>query len=596
MNVIGSMIRNHGHKRKSKQKIFLFSRIHFLVIFFLCFGILVIVQLFRIQVLHHTLYTVRARDQYSVFRKIEPQRGVISWQDLSTNEIFPLVVNRTVYSFYVVPKAIEDPQYIARLLSPIVQKDEKVLFEMLNKKNDPYELIENELTIKRKEKIMGAITASAIAKEGYGFEEGVQRYYLGENLTAHSTGFVGFTDRDRETRRGLYGLEEYYDTALKGKEGIVLGEKDGVGRPIPLGKRVVKEVENGSDIQVTLDKNIQHKACSVLNEGVKKFEASGGVVIVMDPKTGHILALCGNPDFDPNQYGLSSQGSFVNPAISKEYEPGSVFKPITMAAALDMNAITPLTTYHDSGYVKIGKYTIRNFDGQAHGVNTMVNVLESSLNTGAIFAMRAVGQEHFKKYVNAFGFGKLTGLELAGETDGDVTSLDNTSEIYAATASYGQGITVTPIQLVAAYATIARGGILIKPTLIEKITQAGTPIINEPQEVDRVISEETASTVSLMLVSVVQNGYDRKAIVKGYKIAGKTGTAQISKHEGRGYGEETNQTFVGFGPVSNHGPVFVILVRLEEPKGARFASNSTAPMFQEIAEYVLSYLEVPTDE
>lgn len=590
------MIRNRGHKIKSKQKRFLFGRIHFLVIFFLCFGILVIVQLFRIQVLHHTLYKVRARDQYSIFRKIEPQRGVISWQDLSTNEIFPLVVNRTVYSFYVVPKAIADPQQSARLLSPIVQKDEKALFEMLNKRDDPYELIESEIIAEKKEKIMEALEESAIVKDGYGFEEGVQRYYLGENLTAHITGFVGFTDRDRKERSGLYGLEEYYDTALKGKEGIVLGEKDAVGRPISIGKRVVKEVENGSDIQMTLDKNIQHKACSVLNEGVKKFEASGGVVIVMDPKTGYVLALCGNPDFDPNQYGLSNQEAFVNPAISKEYEPGSVFKPITMAAALDMNAITPLTTYHDSGYVKIGKYTIRNFDGRAHGINTMVNVLENSLNTGAIFAMRAIGQEHFEKYVNAFGFGKLTGLELAGETDGDVTSLDNNSEIYAATASYGQGIAVTPIQLVAAYATIARGGILIKPTLIEKITQADTPIVNEPREADRVISEQTARAVSLMLVSVVQNGYDNKATVKGYKIAGKTGTAQVSRQDGRGYGEETNQTFAGFGPVSKRGPVFVILVRLEEPKRARFASNSTAPMFQDIAEYVLNYLEVPTEE
>jgi cell division protein FtsI/penicillin-binding protein 2 len=507
---------------------------------------------------------VRASDQYSIFRKIEPQRGTISWQDISTNEVFPLVVNRTVYSFYIVPKAIKNPEQSAHLLSAIVQKDEKALSLMLNKKDDPYELVESDIPTEREEKMVKSLEASPIEKEGYGFEEGVERYYLGGNFTAHITGFVGFTDRDRKTRRGVYGLEEYYDTALKGKEGIVLGEKDAVGRPIPVGKRVVKEVENGSDIELTLDKNIQHKACAVLNEGVKKFDAVGGAVIVMDPKTGYILALCGNPDFDPNQYGKSAQEVFVNPAISKEYEPGSVFKPITMAAALDMNAITPLTTYHDTGFVKIDKYTIRNFDGQAHGINTMVNVLENSLNTGAIFAMRSIGQEHFKKYVNAVGFGKLTGLELAAETDGDVTSLNNKSEIYAATASYGQGIAVTPIQLVAAYATIARGGVLIKPTLIKKMTSADTLIINDPREADRVISEQTAKDVSLMLVSVVKNGYDNKATVKGYKIAGKTGTAQISRQDDRGYGEETNQTFAGFGPVSSNGPVFVILIRLKE--------------------------------
>jgi cell division protein FtsI/penicillin-binding protein 2 len=278
------------------------------------------------------------------------------------------------------------------------------------------------------------------------------------------------------------------------------------------------------------------------------------------------------------------------------YEAGSVFKPIAMAAALDTHSLTPYTTYTDTGSVVYGQYVIRNSDGKAHGKRTMIDVLDKSLNTGIVFAMRQAGAEVFKEYVKRFGFGKLTGIELANESPGNIKNFEDKREIYAATAAFGQGIAVTPIQLVTAYAVIARGGTLVKPTVIEKITDWNKDIIFGVKELEQVISQETAETLSAMLVSGTKNGYAKTGAVRGYKIAAKTGTAQIPKSDGKGYSEETNHTFIGFGPVGSGKPVFVMLVKLDKPKGVKFADSSIAPLFRELAEFLLSYLEIPPTE
>lgn len=589
------MVRKYGRKRKSKQRQFLVGRLHFLIIFFLFFGAVTIGQLLRIQVLYHYTYIAKAREQYGILKEIESQRGEIFWQDISTGETFPLAMNRTAYNFYIVPKEIDDQENGIRLLTGITGKSREELYFFVRKRTDPYELILRGITQEDRDRINSFFITQRFNERAYGFEEASVRYFSAGELTAHITGFLGFGD-DGNTKRGLYGLEEYFDESLRGKNGVVLSENDAMGRPIPVGKRVVEQAQDGVDIMVTIDRNIQYKACAVLDHGVRAYGAQGGAVVIMDPRTGFILALCGEPSFDPNNYGESDQKAFVNFVVTGEYEPGSVFKPITMAAALDRGAITPWTTYHDTGFEKFGKYTIRNFDGKAHGIKTMIDVLRESLNTGAIFAMRSIGATHFQQYVNRFGFGKLSGIELAQESDGNISILDSGQEIYAATASYGQGITVTPIQLVAAYAAIARGGTLIKPTLIKTIVNGTTAQYPPSSEGQEVISKKVAQTISSMLVSVVEDGYDKKALIPGYKIAGKTGTAQVPKAESAGYGDETIHTFVGFGPVGDREPVFVLLVKLDKPTKVRFASNSTAPMFKEIAEFVLSYLEVPTEE
>jgi len=269
-----------------------------------------------------------------------------------------------------------------------------------------------------------------------------------------------------------------------------------------------------------------------------------------------------------------------------------------MAMALDQEKVTPETTYNDTGRVVIAKYNIENSDRKSNGVQTMTNVLEKSLNTGVIFAMRKIGSDKFKEYVKFFGFGEKTGIELEGESGGDMKNLvkeKGNKELYAATASFGQGIAVTPLQMVNAFAAIANGGILMKPYVVQKIIKNdGSIVETQPRQMRRVISEKTAMLLGGMLVNVVENGHGQRAGVKGYYVAGKTGTAQIPKKNGRGYEERAHiGSFAGFAPANN--PRFTMLVRIDHPRDVEWAESSAAPLFGEIAEFILNYWQVPAE-
>ncbi|HBH46445.1 MAG TPA: hypothetical protein DDX47_03710 [Candidatus Jacksonbacteria bacterium] len=567
-------------------------RIHILLVFFLLSGGLILLQLFRIQVLKHQAYLAQAQEQYQIFREVQPKRGEIYWQDLASRGIASLVINKPVYNFFVVPKLIKEPSQTAVLLVSIFPDKSADILAKINRRDDPYALVETSLENQAKEKISQILERAKWPADTYGFEEELKRYYLENGLGGHLTGFLGIA-ADGKTRSGQYGLEEYYDDLLRGQAGLIEADKDASGRPIAIGRRIVKPAQDGADIILTIDRNIQYKSCQALAERVAEFQATGGTVIVMNPADGSIYALCNYPTFDPNNYQAVAMGNFVDPSLANSYEPGSVFKPITMAAAIDQKAVTPRTSYLDTGAVVIDKYTIGNAHSKIYGQSTMSDVLDKSINTGAIFAFRAVGQENFRHYVNNFGFGKLTGIELAGESDGDVHTLDLNQEIYYATSSFGQGITVTPMQLITAYAAIARGGRLVKPTIIKSLKINGV-LKNLPlQEIGQVISPETAETMSAMLTSVIENGFTKRAQVPGYKMAGKTGTAQIPNAGEKGYSEETIHTFVGFGPVGDGMPAFVILVKLDKPQTVPFADSSSAPLFAEIAKFILDYLQIP---
>jgi cell division protein FtsI/penicillin-binding protein 2 len=313
----------------------------------------------------------------------------------------------------------------------------------------------------------------------------------------------------------------------------------------------------------------------------------------MEPHTGAILAMCGYPDFDPNKYNEEKDYRiFLNPVTQLPYEPGSVFKPITMAIGLELGLITPETTYQDKGQVKIGSYTLKNFDGKAHGINTMTQVLEQSLNTGAIFVAQKIGPQRFYDFVKKFGFGAKTGIELEGEAEGDISSLEKMKDIYLATASYGQGLTVTPLQLAQAFSVLANGGKLVKPHLVSEIIKPSQERIKiTPQIIRQVISNKTATTISAMLVSVVEKGHGKRAGVPGYYVAGKTGTAQVVSATGRGYDPSRHiGSFVGFAPIDD--PKFVMAIRIDDPKDVMWAESSAAPLFGEISQFLLNYFEV----
>jgi len=319
-------------------------------------------------------------------------------------------------------------------------------------------------------------------------------------------------------------------------------------------------------------------------------------VIVLNPKTGAVLAMANYPTFNPNEFNLVEDVSvYTNRAIQTAYEPGSVMKPITFAASLNEEKITPDMTFEDPGFVTLENFTIRNAENKKYGEVTMTQVLEDSINTGAIFAEQQIGHKVFRQYLEKFGFGKATGITLPFESSGDISNLYRGGDLYPATASYGQGITATPLQIVTAFAAIANGGKLYKPYVVEQMVfPDGNVQVTEPELVTEVISPRTASTLGAMLVSVVERGHGKRAGVPGYFIAGKTGTAQIAYEDRPGYDpDRTIGTFVGFGPIED--PVFAMIVKIDEPQTVRFAGSSAAPTFGEIAQFILNYYQIPAN-
>ena len=401
------------------------------------------------------------------------------------------------------------------------------------------------------------------------------RFYPEGTLGSSVVGFLGFQDKNR---MGQYGLEEYYETWLSGQVGFKnFLNKVGLARGST----------PGSSLILTIDKNIQFFVETKLKELTYKWSASGGNVIIQNPQTGAILAMASWPDFDPNQYSKYSLKNFINPNIQSSFEPGSSFKPITMAAALDTGAVNSETTFFDSGEVKIGSSTVRNYDLKSNGYQTMAQVLEKSINTGAIFAMRQTGREKFLEYIEKFQFGRKSDIDLAGEVSGNIKNLASGREINFVTASFGQGIAVTPLQLINSYSAIANGGRLMRPYVVEKIIKpSGESVEVRPEVISEPITPETAKTLKLMLVSVIENGSIKKAKVPGYKIAGKTGTAQEAKKDG-GYSDFFIHNLVGFGPAEN--PRFTILLKLDRPKGIETAAVSLADAFGDIARFLISY-------
>jgi cell division protein FtsI/penicillin-binding protein 2 len=438
-------------------------------------------------------------------------------------------------------------------------------------------------------------TKEAVKIKGFNFETKKFRYYPEETLGSQLLGFVSYADSNAS---GRYGLEQYFNKELSGTAGYYKGEF-GNNNSVIVNDREYTDPIPGVDIVLTIDRSLQFFACEELEKTVKKFNAKGGTVLAMDVKTGAILAMCSAPNFDPNNYGeVKDLSIFKNPAITDQYEPGSVFKAITMAIALDQGKVTPNTIYHDQGeiYIQGWPKAIRNSDFStkgAHGDVDMNYVLENSLNTGAIYAMRQVGADVFAKYVEDFGFGKRTGIELSGEAFGNINNLKQKKikDIDAAVASFGQGISVTPLQMLSSYQVFANDGYLMKPYIVKEIRRPdGQVLVTSPVRERQVISAKTATTILGMLGNVVVTGHSKKADIPGYYIGGKTGTAQIAV-DGQYIEDRYNHTFVGIAPIDN--PRFVLLTRIDSPLGVQYAEGSALPLWTEIAKFMLQYYEVP---
>lgn len=441
----------------------------------------------------------------------------------------------------------------------------------------------------------GVTTTTKFVLPGFGFDLEKYRYYPEKEIASHILGFVSYVDNKAA---GKYGLEEFFNDDLFGKYGSLKSEKAGQSNTVIVNDREYVKPENGSDLVLTIDRNVEFVACEKLREAVKKHGADGGSVIILNPKTGAIIAMCSVPDFDPNNYkDVENIRIYNNPATFDQYEPGSVFKVITMAIAIDQNKVSPSTTYNDPGEIMIKGWPkpIRNSDFDTkggHGIVDMNAVLENSLNTGAIFAMRQVGPKIFADYVKNFGFGEKTGIELGSESAGNIDNLlvNKVKEIDAATASFGQGIAVTPLQMIMPYQAIANKGILMKPYIVKEIIRSdGKKEEIIPKQIRRVISSKTADTMSAMLVNVVEKGHSNKAYIQGYYIGGKTGTAQIATAGGY-LKNQYIHTFIGIAPIEN--PTFVMLTKMDSPKDVTYAEGSVVPLWKDIADFMLKYYQV----
>lgn len=559
-------------------------RTNFILFFFFLFGATIIGRLIYIQILNRQLYRALALGQQQFSIQVQGKRGEIFLKD--RENFLPLAINKTWPFCYTWPKEIKNKEEVAEKLGSILNLDKSEILEKIKNEESLFTPIKSKLTEEEATKI------KKLNFEGIYLGKEVLRYYPQESLASQVIGFLGGEGE------GQYGIEGFHDEILTAERGYLEGKRGLGGNLIFLNSENSSPIQKGADIVLNIDYNIQFMAEKLLESAKEKFEIEKGQIIVIDPNSGKILALSNFPNFNPNRYSEEFEMEvFQNGAIQKIFEPGSVFKPITMATGLDVEKITPQTTYEDKGIVKIGGWPIYNYDERVHGEQTMTQVLEKSINTGAVFVQQQIGSEVFLKYLEKFAFFEKTGIDLQEEVFSENKEFKRGYEINFATASFGQGIAITPIQLVRAFSTIANGGKLVRPYVVEKIIEGNEEIEIEPEiSEDLVISRRSASKLTTMLVSVVENGFGKAAKIPGYYIAGKTGTALIPysalEIDKKGYSEKTIQTFVGFAPAFD--PQFLILVKFDNPQ-TKTAEYSAVPIFRELAKYIIDYWQIPPD-
>lgn len=539
-------------------------------------GLVLVGQLIRWQVIEHPQFVALAEEEHQDELVIPPRRGEI--RDRAGHLLAADVIQ---YDVSASPKIIADPYATADRLA-----------RELNLSRDDL------VTLLTSDEAWVPLTQGVSQEEGEALRDwglvGLQieprarRVYPEGALGAHLLGFVN------NNGNGFYGVEGYYDTLLRGQAGLQTGERSPFGEMIPLGvSRFVPPV-SGADLYLTIDRSIQYLLEEEIEKAIISYGAQRGSVLVMNPKTGAIYGMASYPSYDPNNYSASDEHLFFDPIVSEQYEPGSVFKIITMAAGLDAGVVTPESTIYDAGYIEVGGRVIYNWDRQGHGVVDMTGVLAKSLNVGMAQVAIALGKERFYTYVKRFGFGRLVEIDLGSEGPGTLkTPKDVTwhaSDL--GTNSFGQGIAVTPIQIATAVSAIANHGLLMKPYVVQKIIDGEREVDVKPTVVRRAVSEETADTLTHMLVEALKEA-DSQALLPGYSVAGKTGTAEIPVPGGY-HPTLTLGSFAGYLPADD--PQVLVLVIIDRPTSSRWGSSTAAPTFRRIAEQLVVLLDIPPDD
>lgn len=544
-------------------------KIKLLFIGFLIFYLLIIIKLFYLQILKPAKID---NTFYLKSRKLLPERGKIYDRNLA-----PLVLNQNSFFLYIEPKKIKDKLKLVKFLSEKLEVSEASLEAKINPDKD-WIAIASQINEDKKKEIEN------LKIDGVGFQAQMRRYYPEASLSAHLLGFVGKNSSGDDI--GYFGVEGFYNQDLAGLPGLLDSERDLFGRPIFIGVQNKVNPENGRDLVLTIDKTVQEISKKRLLEGIEKYQAKQGCVIIAEPYTMAILSLVCLPDYDPEKYYLFTEEYFKNPVVSEVYEPGSIFKPLIMAAAIEEKKVKPQDTYDEKGPITIDKYQIKTWDNKYEGKISMTRILEKSSNVGMVYIGEKLGKDKIYQYLEKYGFGKITGIDIQGEISSYLKARSNWYEIDFSTVTFGQGIALTPIQMIRAFASLVNGGDLMRPYIVDRILSPKGEIKIKPKIEKKVISKNTSEIIKKMLVSTVENAEAKWDRPKDIKIGGKTGTAQVPI-QGHYDPSKTNASFIGFLPADK--PKFIALVMLKEPQTSPWGSETAAPIFFEIAKDLIVY-------
>ncbi len=546
-------------------------------------GFAIVARLVQLQIIDHPRYAEAAREMHLSQEIISDRRGAI----LDRNG-YPLAASQDAYNVMVERDAWanpEDAQYAATQLSSATGVPAKTMIDIVNSV-DVFEV-----PVAKGLNFTQATAVRNLQLNGVRLIDDPVRVYPEGNVGAQLLGFIG------SDGAGLTGLEADLNAVLGGAAGSITYERDAIGQELAVGERSETPAQPGANVVLTIDRYVQQIAEQELKKAIDAHQASGGSVVVTQPRTGQVLAIASYPSFDltkPNLNDPKTADGIRNRAVTDAYEPGSVFKLITTATALDLGLVTPETPWFDSGEITFGGWTIRNWDLSSHGDETVQGMLTKSLNVGAAWVASLCGPDNFYNYVQAFGFGAPTGSGLSGEVSGSIrtpqTAPDDWGPVDLATNSFGQGLTVTPLQYAMALGAIANGGTLMKPQFVREVDGPDGLQAIQPEVVRQVIKPETSRTLLDMMGVVADSVSSDYLSVPGYKVGAKSGTAQVADGAG-GYKATYISSFAGVVPLEN--PQLSIIVKVDEPKDVPWGTVVAAPVFSGIAQKVLPYLNIP---
>ncbi|MFA5841546.1 MAG: penicillin-binding protein 2 [Candidatus Paceibacterota bacterium] len=563
------------------------SRIRLISLLVLFVAALIITRLFYVQVIHGSEYSGNAERQYAVPSDHIFDRGSILFKERG-GDLISAATLESGYILVISPEELKDREDAFRQLSSVITLERDAFMLKANKNGDPYEELAHRVSKD------DAVKIGAMKIPGVSLYTEKWRVYPGGTLAAQVLGFLAYKGDDYS---GRYGLENYYNDTLTRVGGglyinffaeVFTNLKDSIFTEA--GKRE-------GDLILTIDPAIQsalEKELAVVEEKYKS-EVSGGIII--NPKDGSIYAMAKAPTFDLGKFqDVKDVNLFNNQVIEGAYEMGSILKPLTMAAALDAGAVTATTTYNDKGSLTLSNYTIYNFDKKPRGIVNMQAVLNQSLNLGAVFAMQKLGKDKFRDYMLGFGLGEKTGIDLPGEGRNLISNLNTNRDIEFANASFGQGIALTPVSITRALSVLANGGYLVTPHLVEKIEyKTGFSKTLEYPKGRQVIKPEASEEISRMLTEVVDSTLlGEKEKITNYSIAAKTGTAQLTREDGKGYYDDRYlHSFFGYFP--SYDPEFLVFLFTRNPQGETYASHTLKVPFMNLAKFLINYYEIPPD-